>query len=366
MNPKENRIDRDMRRLGMQIDEDRVFDYARRAEFARKAQQILHEASTISRSRPRDQEARASHPTPVSLCHATVAAAYPQGFGQDFRRLKEGNASGITAAVKFLEADPWFFRSGYTKAELIRYLIRIALPRDIEDRLRLVVLAVVDHGDRREFRYYCRLARKVDSPELRRELSKRIQSEVPSVARWHAGYSTPWPIRRSATIGRANLGVCESIGLKFPISAFANEFHPVDPVSRVLNQFPDRIDRINRMKSGGLGVSSIRPCLTQRASIRRTQLKAAAAIKPAIPITPSMTSATPERWLSTPVWSKPQRKIDIGWTPGSRNCSVTGSSPRPRASATSQDAKIARKERGKATRHILPNGPYPSRAAASR
>ncbi len=50
MNPKENRIDRDLRRLKMQIDEDRVFDYARRAEYARKAQQILHEASANSRS----------------------------------------------------------------------------------------------------------------------------------------------------------------------------------------------------------------------------------------------------------------------------------------------------------------------------
>jgi hypothetical protein len=36
--------------------------------------------------------------------------------------LKERNSSGLATAVRFLEADPWFFRSGYTKAELIRYL----------------------------------------------------------------------------------------------------------------------------------------------------------------------------------------------------------------------------------------------------
>jgi hypothetical protein len=183
MNPKENRIDRDLRRLKLQIDDDRVFDYARRAEYARKAQHILHEASAIRRSRPSDTEARARQTRASQLCHATVVAAYPQGFGQDFRRLKEGNASGMTAAVKFLEADPWFFRSGYTKAELIRYLIRIELPRSIEDRLRIVVLAVVDQGDRREFRHYCRLARKVDSPRLQEELSKRLRGEDPAVAR---------------------------------------------------------------------------------------------------------------------------------------------------------------------------------------
>ena len=37
-----------------------------------------------------------------------------------------------------------------------------------------VVLAAVDKCDRREFRSYCRLARTVDSPDLRQVLSDRL------------------------------------------------------------------------------------------------------------------------------------------------------------------------------------------------
>ena len=45
------------------------------------------------------------------------------------------------------------------------------------------VLAAVDLRDRREFRAYCRLARKVDSPELREELWIGLQSDDPAVSR---------------------------------------------------------------------------------------------------------------------------------------------------------------------------------------
>jgi hypothetical protein len=51
------------------------------------------------------------------------------------------------------------------------------------ERLRRVVVAAVDARDRRELRQYCRLARKVDSPELRKELSLRLLHDDAAVRR---------------------------------------------------------------------------------------------------------------------------------------------------------------------------------------
>jgi hypothetical protein len=178
---------RELMNLNKMMILDEAFDYARRAEIARKAQDFVHTASTISRGRPGDANARKIHDLAVETSRKAVAAAYPAGFWRDFGHLKDGNSSGLVTAVKFLEADPWFFRSGYTKSELIRYIRHIELSPVIAERLRRVVLVAVDHRDRREFRQYCRLARKVDSPDLRSELSLRLQHVDPAVrrrARW--------------------------------------------------------------------------------------------------------------------------------------------------------------------------------------
>lgn len=91
------------------------------------------------------------------------------------------------AAILFLEADPWFFRSGYLKVELIRSLKRATLtPREIE-RLGFVLIQTVDRRHRREFRSYCRLAAHVATPELAERLRERLDSqdaEVRRRARW--------------------------------------------------------------------------------------------------------------------------------------------------------------------------------------
>jgi hypothetical protein len=180
-------LDHELHKLKVEADANSEFDYVERAEIARKAQAIVHKASAISRGHPRDLDARMMHNLAVEVFRSAIARAYPPAFWEDYQRLKKGNPTSLATAVKFLEADPWFFRSGYIKAELIRHISRIEIPQDIEERLRLVVLATVDRRDRREFRQYCRLARKVDSPDLREGLSLRLQNDDPAVrrrARW--------------------------------------------------------------------------------------------------------------------------------------------------------------------------------------
>ena len=69
------------------------------------------------------------------------------------------------------------------KAELIRRLKRLELDRGIQGRLRTVVVEVARGRDRREYRAYCRLARKVASPELRDRLVALAASEDDAVRR---------------------------------------------------------------------------------------------------------------------------------------------------------------------------------------
>jgi hypothetical protein len=180
-------LSRELSKLKLLIAANPIFDYAERAEIARTARAILQGAAAINRGHPRDAAAQALHNSVVEVFRTAIARAYPPAFWDEYQHLKEGNPSSLLTAVKFLEADPWFDGSGYTKAELIRRITRIELPHACAERLRQVVLAAVDYHNRREFRQYCRLARKVDSPELREELSLRLEHDDPAVrrrARW--------------------------------------------------------------------------------------------------------------------------------------------------------------------------------------
>src|SRR5262249_24701577 len=100
-------------------------------------------------------------------------------------RSKRGRVDEV---IQYLEKDEWKFGSGYAKADLIRWLRKFDLKRNEAERLRRVVLTVVDGRDRREFRHYCKLACKVDSPQLRKELIRRLEGEN-EVVRRHARWA---------------------------------------------------------------------------------------------------------------------------------------------------------------------------------
>ena len=81
-------------------------------------------------------------------------------------------------AIEFLEADPWFFRSGYIKANLARFLKRVTLSNQNVRRLEKVLLKIVDERHTQEFRDYCRLARVVATPALTEALKERLTEET--------------------------------------------------------------------------------------------------------------------------------------------------------------------------------------------
>ncbi|HEY4188973.1 MAG TPA: hypothetical protein VGM28_01010 [Candidatus Limnocylindrales bacterium] len=101
--------------------------------------------------------------------------------------VRQGDLTDVEILVRFLEADVYCFRSGYEKGYVADTLKGVTHDGAVADRLRIVVLAVVDGYDRREFRAYVRLARSVDSPELQAALEARLGAASPTVrrhARW--------------------------------------------------------------------------------------------------------------------------------------------------------------------------------------
>jgi hypothetical protein len=163
------------------------FDQAERAAFAREAHAVVNAAARLRQAPFLGREALALWYKAADRFHAAIRDAYPPGFWTEIQRLRGGDLGGLETAVAFLEADPWFFRSGYVKEMLIWLVRRVELPREYAARLEKVVLAVVDGRDRREFRNFCRLARKVDTPELRGQLLHRLKNEDPRVRRHAAG-----------------------------------------------------------------------------------------------------------------------------------------------------------------------------------
>jgi len=86
-------------------------------------------------------------------------------------------------AITFLEVNPRYFRSGYDKAQLLRYLKRADLSPKHQQRLQAVLLDVVGRPSGVEFRQYCQLASRLASKELASALSKLVKSEDEGVRR---------------------------------------------------------------------------------------------------------------------------------------------------------------------------------------
>lgn len=117
------------------------------------------------------------------LWDAAFEAAYPPGFWTDYEKLRTGNPSSLENAIAFLEAEPIFFGTGYVKTKITRAIKPSMLTPTQAARLRHVALSIVDRRDDRDFRAFCRLARKADAPELHDRLRQRLTSADPNIRR---------------------------------------------------------------------------------------------------------------------------------------------------------------------------------------
>ena len=112
--------------------------------------------------------------------------SFPGGYDA-IASIREGDGTAIETALQFLEVDPWFFRSGYIKADVARALANAPLDEEQKARVRNVVLRKVSGHPVREFRRYCHLAASVaDAPFVRQveALAALPEAATARQARW--------------------------------------------------------------------------------------------------------------------------------------------------------------------------------------
>ena len=167
--------------------------------------------------RRRGEAARLAHETVTSAFRAHVREREPDRYAallKDFwektavalpssdRAFMPGLANGhirfVDTAIAFLEADPWFFRSGYEKQNIIRHLKRTPLTEPQRVHLARVVLAAIDGRDRIEFRHFARLACGIWSEFLDEEVAMRMQSRDPGIRR-----RATWVAEAAISAGKA-------------------------------------------------------------------------------------------------------------------------------------------------------------------
>lgn len=143
--------------------------------------QILENAKIINQLHERQRQAWKKHATnPQAFKEASHAwhsypstLAFPGGFEQ-LEALRQNDRDAIAYAIIYLEADPYFFRSGYIKAKVAHMLKHVPLTKQQTYQLQQILLASLNKKYRREFREYCRLARVVADELFINELQKLL------------------------------------------------------------------------------------------------------------------------------------------------------------------------------------------------
>jgi hypothetical protein len=118
--------------------------------------------------------------------HALSMTAFPPHFEQLAESLRLGDPDAVEPMLRWLEEDHFCRHTGYRKQRVMCFLRRAPLDEAQEDRVRALMLAVVERGHRLEFRDTCRLARRVDSPGFRDALASLAGSTSDGRTEWRA------------------------------------------------------------------------------------------------------------------------------------------------------------------------------------
>lgn len=159
---------------------------------------LAHEAVTAAFKAGMRETDRARYDALLDRFRMVTTAALPSSDADFMAALAAGKERHVHSAIAFLEADPWFFRSGYEKQNLIRHLKRIALSDVQRLRLAEVVLKAIDGRDRQEFRHYCRLACAVWSDALDASVAERLDSRDAGIRR-----RATWIAKAAMSAGKA-------------------------------------------------------------------------------------------------------------------------------------------------------------------
>lgn len=88
-------------------------------------------------------------------------------------RVRSGDRNAVEAAVQFLLADPYHFRSGYLKERLWRWLARLPLSASALNRLECAALAYLDRRICREFWAMCKTMARIGRAPFWSQVTER-------------------------------------------------------------------------------------------------------------------------------------------------------------------------------------------------
>jgi len=160
-----------------------AFDQTQRASRAEQCRILCNQAYNLyNREKYRDAE-RQLWERAAALFHKAVSEAYPANFWEDYNNLKKGDLAGLEAGITFLENDPFFLRSGYVKADLLKFISYMKVPEKYSSRLKNILLDAVSRRGGREFRHYCRLTKFIDREILRKDLAALAKASDPGISR---------------------------------------------------------------------------------------------------------------------------------------------------------------------------------------
>jgi hypothetical protein len=148
------------------------------ASSAARLRQLKERIEETFRAHPHGPE---HHAACDEFRKAYDSLAFPGGLAAGLKRLKNADPEAIELALQFLEADPYFFGSGYIKENILRQFKRYPLSKDHHVRLAALIVRSIDGGGRREFRGYSRLARKIHPESLLEAVNARLASSKPEV-----------------------------------------------------------------------------------------------------------------------------------------------------------------------------------------
>lgn len=144
--------------------------FSARADFLNAAQARLREAFG---QRDSSEQSRSAWSDAALELHDAVDLLYDD-LEVAIQGAKHGDGEATHYLVAFLEADPWCFRSGYTKGRIYELMRHVPVDQTQLAGIRAALLVAVDAGYRREFRSACRLARQLADPALTNELRRRL------------------------------------------------------------------------------------------------------------------------------------------------------------------------------------------------
>lgn len=132
---------------------------------------------TTVRTRSNSPEDRAQWEDACSEFHRKFdSLCFPSG-AEMFNRVRKNDPEALEAAIRFLVADPYHFRSGYLKENLWRWLRHCRLSPSARNRLEKAAFLYLDRRISREFWSMCKAMAQLGGTEFWAKISSQARTQ---------------------------------------------------------------------------------------------------------------------------------------------------------------------------------------------